>query len=245
MSTLFISDLHLQARHPAMAHGFIHFLQHQAVNAEALYILGDFFEFWIGDDFQTEFETHIMQALKQLTEQGTPVYFMHGNRDFLIGDTFAAETGVTLLSDPTVIDLYGTRTLLMHGDSLCTADTGYMQFRQMVRNPAWQQQILSKSVEERLTLAQSIRQESQQGNSMKADDIMDVTPEEVVNVMAQHHVQQLIHGHTHRPAVHDLVVNQAPAKRWVLGDWSDTQGWKITATEAQWTLEAFQLSTAH
>ncbi|SDK89802.1 UDP-2,3-diacylglucosamine hydrolase [Modicisalibacter muralis] len=231
MTTLLISDLHLHAGAPEIAEGFLAYLERQARHAGALYILGDFFEAWIGDDYQGAFETRILEALAQLTQGGTRLYFMHGNRDFLIGDGFAQATGATLLPDPSIVDLDGERVLLMHGDSLCTRDEAYMKFRAMARDPQWQAQILALPVEQRLELAKNLRSQSGEANSNKAEDIMDVTPDEVIATMATHGVRTLIHGHTHRPAVHELEVDGEVARRMVLGDWQPNQGWEIRAED--------------
>lgn len=227
MTTLLISDLHLHAGAPEIADGFLEYLDRQARHADALYVLGDFFEAWIGDDYQGAFETRIIEALAQLTKGGTRLYFMHGNRDFLIGEGFAQATSATLLPDPSVVELNGKRVLLMHGDSLCTRDEAYMKFRAMARDPQWQAQILALPVEQRLELAKNLRSQSGEASSNKAEDIMDVTPSEVTKAMAKHGVLTLIHGHTHRPAVHDLQVNGQSATRLVLGDWRPNQGWEI------------------
>ncbi|SHF12388.1 UDP-2,3-diacylglucosamine hydrolase [Modicisalibacter ilicicola DSM 19980] len=235
MTTLLISDLHLHAGTPDIAKGFLAYLDRQARGAEALYILGDFFEAWIGDDPQIhgEFEAPIIDALKRLGDGGTRLYVMHGNRDFLIGREFARASGATLLPDPHVVELGGERTLLMHGDSLCTRDEAYMRFRAMTRDPQWQAKVLALPVEERLELARNLRNQSGEANSTKAEDIMDVTPEEVRRVMHEHQVRTLIHGHTHRPAVHELDVDGEPAKRFVLGDWQADQGWDIRIDAGQ------------
>lgn len=222
MTTLFISDLHLDESRPAISRAFLSFLENDASKAEALYILGDFFEAWIGDDFQTELSTTIIKALRHLVDSGTACFFMHGNRDFLIGEDFAYQSGCTLLPDPTVHSIYGNATLLMHGDSLCTRDEAYMTFRQQARNPQWQAQILSMTIEERLALAKQLRAQSAESNSNKAEDIMDVTPEEVIKIMAEQQVTRLIHGHTHRPAIHQIIVNDKTAERVVLGDWENS-----------------------
>ncbi|WP_136063880.1 UDP-2,3-diacylglucosamine diphosphatase [Modicisalibacter radicis] len=229
MTTLLISDLHLHPGEPAIAQGFLEYLEREARHADTLYILGDLFEAWIGDDYQGEFEAGILAALKRLSAAGTRLYFMHGNRDFLIGDDFAAATGATLLTDPSVVDLGGERVMLMHGDSLCTRDEAYMAFRAKARDPQWQAQILALPVEQRLELAKQIRQQSGEANSNKAEDIMDVTPSEVENIMAEHGVRTLIHGHTHRPDVHRLEVDGQPARRIVLGDWHSDRGWQVRA----------------
>jgi len=232
MSTLLISDLHLDDSRPDITSAFLRFLDEQARGQERLYILGDFFEVWIGDDERSPLQEQVAGALKALTDSGTELFLMHGNRDFLIGEDFCRRTGATLLPDPTVVDLYGEPTLLMHGDSLCTADTEYQKFRANMRNPQWQQMILSRPLVERQTMARQLREISMTKNQNKAEAIMDVTPEEVVREMEAHGVRQLIHGHTHRPAVHDLTVNGRPAQRIVLGDW-DTHVWWLEAAPGQ------------
>lgn len=230
MHTLFISDLHLHESRPQVTRAFFHFLYTQAIHAEALYILGDFFDAWIGDDDDSELVQDVANGLHKLSESGVAIYFMHGNRDFLLGNTYANKAGMTLIPDGKVIDLYGTPSLLMHGDSLCTDDVEYQQFRAMVRSPQWQQQILAQPLAARRALAAQLREKSQSMNSLKADDIMDVSPTAVVAQMAAAGVTRLIHGHTHRPARHPLIINGKPAERIVLGDWHDS-GWCIKADQ--------------
>lgn len=225
MTTLFISDLHLEESRPDITRAFLSFLEQQAAGVESLYILGDFFEAWIGDDERTPLQEQVAGALRQLSDSGTRLFLMHGNRDFLIGDDFCARAGATLLDDPTVIDLYGTPTLLMHGDSLCTADVEYQKFRANMRNPQWQQMILQRPLKDRQQMARQLREISMAKNQGKEEFIMDVTPEEVVKDMERHQVQRLIHGHTHRPAVHELTANGQPARRIVLGDWDQNVWW--------------------
>lgn len=230
MHTLFISDLHLHESRPQVTRAFFQFLYTQAVHAEALYILGDFFDAWIGDDDDSELVQDVANGLYKLNELGVAIYFMHGNRDFLLGAGYAKKAGMELIPDGITIDLYGTPTLLMHGDSLCTDDVEYQQFRAMVRSPQWQQQILAQPLSARRTLAAQLRAKSQSMNSLKADDIMDVSPTEVVAQMEAAGVTRLIHGHTHRPARHSLIVDDKPAERIVLGDWHDS-GWCIKADQ--------------
>lgn len=218
--TLFISDLHLDPGRPEITQLFLAFLQ-RARTAESLYILGDLFEAWIGDDDDSELALTVQDGLRQLSEHGTPVYLMHGNRDFLLGNDFESRAGCRLLPDPTVIDLYGAPTLLMHGDLLCTDDREYQQFRSQVRDPAWQRNVLSKPLSERRQMAAALRGESQQAIAGKDAQIMDVNQGEVETVMRRHGVRRLIHGHTHRPAVHEFELDGAPARRIVLGDWYD------------------------
>jgi UDP-2,3-diacylglucosamine hydrolase len=221
MTTKFVADLHLRPEQPNVVALFVKFLHEQSSDPDlqALYILGDLFEAWIGDDFVPPGMDAVTNAITQLTNSGIDTYFMHGNRDFLVGDAFAAQTGCQLLPDYHVMDLYGTPTLLMHGDLLCTDDTDYLKFRKMVRDPLWQQDFLAKPVPERVTIAQAARQESQQKTQQMADEIMDVNQDTVNQTMRKWQVPQLIHGHTHRPAIHELTINGTPAKRIVLGDW--------------------------
>jgi UDP-2,3-diacylglucosamine hydrolase len=232
MQTLFISDLHLHESRPQVTRAFFHFLQTQAIHAEALYILGDFFDAWIGDDDDAELPQQVANELFALHQRGIAIYFMHGNRDFLLGEGYAKQSGMTLIPEGTVINLYGTATLLVHGDALCTEDQDYQDFRAMVRSPQWQQQVLAQPLAARRALATQLRDKSQSMNSLKAADIMDVTPAEVIRQMEQVNVQFMIHGHTHRPARHALIVNNKPAERMVLGDWHD-HAWCIRANPQQ------------
>lgn len=238
MTTLLISDLHLHADAPEITEGFLAYLDEHARHAEALYILGDFFDAWIGDDVldhpgMVPLAERVIAALREISDGGTRLYLMHGNRDFLLGNRFATAAGLTLLAEPAVVEFAGERVLLMHGDSLCTRDTAYMAFRERARDPQWQAQILAMPPDQRLELAKSLRLQSGEATSNKADDIMDVTPDEVVKTMADHDVRLLIHGHTHRPAEHALEVNGHPATRLVLGDWRPNQGWEIRIENGQ------------
>lgn len=218
MATLFISDLHLSQDRPEITQVLLRFLQGPARQAEALYILGDLFEVWLGDDMVLPDYQAAIAELNKLS-QTVPLYVMHGNRDFLMREEFEAMTGCQLLEEEVVIDLYGTPTLLMHGDTLCTDDLAYQQFRTMVRNPQWQTELLSKTPAERLELAQKLREISKTETQGKEAGIMDVNQSAVENAMQKHHVQQLIHGHTHRPAVHEFELAGQAAKRFVLADW--------------------------
>lgn len=219
-TTLFISDLHLDARRPAVTRLFLDFLAElDPQHCAGLYILGDLFEAWIGDDDDDAHNQQILAGLRATTERGVPISVMHGNRDFLIGAGFAQKTGCTLLADPTLIDLDGTPTLLMHGDTLCTDDHEYLQFRQMVRNPDWQRQFLAKPLAERRQIAANLRETSRQRTGEKQAEIMDVSQLTVLETLQQHGVTHLIHGHTHRPAIHQLTLGGQPAQRIVLGDW--------------------------
>ena len=219
MTTLFISDLHLEAGLPEIGEQFLDFLDEEAADAEALYILGDFFEYWVGDDDPDEYYASIKRSLRAFTDSGVPVYFMHGNRDFMIGDEFAAETGVTVLPDPHRLELYGKQVLLSHGDALCTDDVEYQQMRSMTRNPEWQAMMLAKPLDERLAIARHAREQSQERNKTLSESIMDANQEAVKKTIAEHGVEILLHGHTHRPGIHGVDVDDHFAKRVVLGDW--------------------------
>lgn len=233
--TLFISDLHLDRERPEILSLFVDFLATRATDADALYILGDLFEYWIGDDDPPGPLGPALDGLRQLTSRGVPVYFMHGNRDFLIGDGFVSRTGVQLLDDPTVIDLYGIPTLLMHGDSLCIDDVGYQALREQLRNEEWQAEFLARPLETRRAYAQDLRDRSRAATAEKAETIMDVNRREVIDTMRMHGVARLIHGHTHRPAVHPFELGDRPAERIVLGDWYD-QGSALVVTPEGYAL---------
>ncbi len=229
-ASYFISDLHLDPARPEISRAFYHFLSNLH-NRDTLYILGDLFESWVGDDDDSELAGACGAALSRFTGTGAACYLMHGNRDFLVGQAFCARAGVQLLPDPSVIDLNGTRTLLLHGDSLCTADTAYQTFRQKVRSPAWRAEISAKSLAERRELALQLRELSHEAKSNKAQDIVDVSPGAVAQAMREHAVRHLIHGHTHRPGTHTL----AEGQRWVLGDW-ESGGTGLKVTSEEWTL---------
>lgn len=219
-ATLFISDLHLAPDTPAANTALHEFLRKTAPAADALYVLGDLFEYWIGDEgLGHPFAHEIAAAFRALADGGVPVYFMHGNRDFLVGDRFAQASGMQILADPTLIRLYGCPTLLMHGDLLCSDDLEYQKFRTMVRNPAWQQAFLAKPVDERIRMAQEVRGRSEQAKQVKDTAIMDVTQATVEQALRTHGYPRLIHGHTHRPARHEHRVDGRSCERWVLSDW--------------------------
>jgi len=243
-TTLFISDLHLCGARPAINRLFLDFLRTRARSAKALYILGDLFEYWIGDEAveQKEFRS-IIAGLRELTANGTPVFVMHGNRDFLMGQGFEKATGCRLLADPACIDLYGTPTLLMHGDTMCTDDVEYMHFREMVRDPAWQKEFLKKSVAERDRIGNEYREISKQSTAAKQPEIMDVNQKAVEAVMREHRVLRLIHGHTHRPREHVFDLDGQPARRMVLGDWYQ-QGSVLRVDASGWVLEGLPLAGA-
>ncbi len=238
MATLFIADLHLQTEEPAITAGFLCFLQGEARHADALYILGDLFEAWIGDDDPNPLHREIAIAIKALVDSGVPCFFVHGNRDFLLGKRYARDCGMTLLAEETVLDLYGRNILIMHGDTLCTDDTGYLAFRAKVHNPWIQTLFLALPLFIRSRIAAKMRAGSKAANSSKSMTIMDVNPQAVASVMAKHQVQWLIHGHTHRPYMHDLTVNDKPAHRVVLGAWH-TEGSMIKVTPDGVELIAF------
>ncbi len=220
MHTLFLSDVHLTPETPALATALLGLLTSPvAMEAERIYLLGDLFEAWLGDDGAPAELDPLVQTLLALNQQGKALFFQHGNRDFLVGEQFAARCGMSLLEESTVIDLYGEKTLIMHGDSLCSDDLEYQQFRQMVRNPDWQRQFLALPVEARLAQAREARAKSRESTSNKAEDIMDVNQQAVETAMREAGVSQLIHGHTHRPAIHPFTLDGQAARRTVLGDW--------------------------
>jgi UDP-2,3-diacylglucosamine hydrolase len=220
MTTLFISDLHLEADRPDIGAQFVNFLETEARNADSLYILGDLFESWVGDDDPNPHYGAMKAAIRGLVDSGVPVFFMHGNRDFMIGQQFADETGVTLLEDPLRVELYGQRVLLSHGDALCTDDRQYQQVRLMTHDPEWQAMMRAKPLAERLAFAAEARAASKAHYESSSKDIMDVNALAVRDVIEQYDVDILLHGHTHRPAVHELNGARGfSATRIVLGDW--------------------------
>jgi UDP-2,3-diacylglucosamine hydrolase len=219
--TLFISDLHLAAQRPRTVELFLRFARERALQADAVYILGDLFDAWVGDDDDSAPAPAVRSALRDLSHRGVAVAFQGGNRDFLIGERFAAETGVSLLPEETVIDVYGIRTLLMHGDLLCTDDHDYQAARRLLRSPAFLADFLSKPLAERRVLAAEYRRRSGEAISLKADDIMDVSEDAVAETMRRHRAMRLVHGHTHRPGWHALLVDDTPAERLVLGEWQE------------------------
>jgi UDP-2,3-diacylglucosamine hydrolase len=215
-AALFISDLHLQSSHPRTSAAFLSFLEHHAQYAQALYLLGDLFEYWAGDDdLEDPFNARMTAAIRAVSDAGVHVYWIAGNRDFLVGSGFAAAAGATLLSEPHVATIAGQRIVLLHGDAECTKDVQYMEFRAMVRQPAWQKQFLSMPLAQRKAIIDGLRQSSREHNGEKSMDIMDVTPDAVAQVFAEHASTVMIHGHTHRPALH-VVDNTL---RYVLPDW--------------------------
>ena len=216
-SVYFIADLHLSHKHPQITKRFQSFLQHKARHARALYILGDLFEYWLGDDaaLADPLANTVADGLSQLAQEGAKIYYMHGNRDFLIGEEYAERSRFEILPDPTIHDIFGQSWLLTHGDALCTDDHAYQQVRSMVRQPEWQQDFLQKSIDERIAFAEQARQQSSAHTQNADDSIMDVNADAVKDMFAQHDQSLCIHGHTHRPAVHQSDENT----RIVVGDW--------------------------
>lgn len=237
MTTLFISDLHLDVDRPASIARFLEFMQREARHASALYILGDLFEAWIGDDDTNPGYAPIIAALADLKLVGVPCFFMHGNRDFLIGKRFTTATGCTLLAENEVVEIEGDRVLLTHGDLLCTDDKPYMALRAVVRDPAWQREFLAKPPAERRRIADDLRSKSQTAIAAKSEEIMDANQSAVEAAMRQHDVSILLHGHTHRPAVHTFSIDGQDATRIVLGAWYD-QG-----SVVRWDENGFDLAT--
>ena len=240
MKQVFISDLHLSPQKPELSQLFQAFLSQHSGPQFTIYILGDLFDIWLGDDFSSQFYQADIHAIKNCTDQGSQLLLMHGNRDFLVGDDFANSCGITLLKDPTLIELHGQATLLCHGDLLCTDDTGYQQFRSDIQNDAWISEFLAKSPQERLQIAEHFRKESSKLSKEKSDMIMDVNQQAVKDLMSQHGITQLIHGHTHRPNKHEFTVNNSRHIRWVLGDWHPSHAQYLCVTDHDINLEYFK-----
>ena len=235
MAVFFISDLHLESARPEGIARFVDFVGSESRTADRLYILGDLFEAWIGDDDPDRGLRPVHAALRRLTRADTPCFIMHGNRDFLIGERFAAETGCTLLGDYETTEVHGTSVLLTHGDLLCTDDKPYMNLRETVRDPAWQSGFLAKPLAERRTIADGLRQLSRTEIAAKPEDIMDVNQASVEEAMRRFGVKVLLHGHTHRPAVHEFGLDGEPAVRIVLGAWHER------ASVVRWDEGGFEL----
>lgn len=241
MTTLFISDLHLSPERPAVTGAFYRFLEKQGAKADALYILGDLFEAWIGDDDPSPLSRDVIAKLKAYTDSGKQLFFLHGNRDFLVGKRFARETSCTLLPEHKVIDLYGQPVLLLHGDTLCIEDIAYQKFRWKVRNPIGTWLLSHLPLKKRLQIASDWRQKSMNANSNKSSNIMDVTPDEAERVFQKYGVKRMIHGHTHRPDRHA----HQHGERIVLGDW-EANGWYLNASrEGELSLESFPIGEAN
>lgn len=240
--TLFISDLHLDRERPQIIELFQRFLTQEAVGADALFILGDLFEYWIGDDTCAPSLEPVIAALRNLADRGIPLYFIHGNRDFLIGKGFARHSGCKLFPDAQVIDLYGEPTLIMHGDSLCTDDVAYQRFRRIIRNWITQKLLLSLSAARRRNIAKRLRNKSRQEVHRKPAEVMDVNQQAVEQIMNQNDVTCLIHGHTHRPKIHSFQLNGRAARRMVLGDWYE-QGSVLRCTAKHCKLDTVRSDT--
>ncbi len=240
MAALFISDLHIDASRPAITACFLEFLTHEAAGADALYILGDLFESWVGDDDPDADQTAVIAGMRGLTERGVPCFLMHGNRDFLIGKRFCAASGATLLPDPIVLTLYGQSVLVMHGDALCTDDVAYQRLRATVRDGDWQAEFLALGVAQRRTLADAARDGSRAHTASVAYTITDVNADSVARVMRASGASTLLHGHTHRPAIHAFEVDGRACTRIVLGDWY-TQGSVLRWDEQGYALSALPL----
>lgn len=240
-TTLFIGDLHLDEQRPEIVRLFEAFLSHWTGRAQRLFILGDLFEFWIGDDYQTPLSESVAAALRACQAGGTEVAFIAGNRDFLVGEAYAERAHFNLLSEPLRLELNGETTLVMHGDALCTDDQPYQQFRALVRDPQWQREFLQKTIAQRLAYARQARAESQRHTAAKSEEIMDVNQQTVLDTMREHGVQKLIHGHTHRPDIHHFRVNHNTAQRLVVGDWYD-QGSVLIHAEGQFSLRSLSSS---
>lgn len=221
MATLFISDLHIDANRPAITAQFLEFLRAEAASADALYILGDLFESWVGDDAADPAQQATIEGLRILTGSGVPCFVMHGNRDFLLGEHFCVLSGTQILADPVILTLYGQPVLVMHGDALCTDDRPYQSLRATVRDAVWQRQFLALAADQRLALANAARDGSRAHTASVTYAITDVNDESVASVLRNSGVPVLLHGHTHRPAIHGLSVDGKPCTRIVLGDWHE------------------------
>jgi len=237
MKPRFISDLHLSDKHPELTQAFFVFLNESKEACTHLYILGDLFEAWIGDDDDTPLYQEIKKALLIFTTNGPETFFIHGNRDFLIGKSFAEDTGITILPDPYSLDINGQNVVLSHGDFLCTDDTDYIAFRDQVRTEAWQSNFLQKDLTERKEIAASMRDASQEATAEKSKTITDVNTAAVESFIAEHNPNLFIHGHTHRPGIHEI----NSSKRIVLGDWG-ADGWFLSIDEQDFSLEKFSIS---
>jgi len=231
MRHLFIADLHLQPERPELFRAFRYFLDRIVTPGDTLYMLGDIFEYWIGDDAPLPGLEPVLERLRRLSDAGSRIYFQRGNRDFLVGERLMDRIGAQLLPDAQHVELPGGAALVMHGDQLCTDDIAYQQFRAQVRDPQWQHTFLSQTREQREAIARQMREQSREQGAMKAETIMDVNPDAVRGAMLEHGVELLIHGHTHRPKVHHDQIAEGRGERIVLGDWSDS-GWYLAVDES-------------
>ena len=236
---LFVSDLHLSAQTPKLTRIFLDFLGGRARAAEALYILGDLFEYWVGDDDLEDLtNASIAKALRELSDSGVALNVMRGNRDFLLGDGFAAATGARLLTDPYVLSLPAWQFVLSHGDALCTDDLEYQAFRSQSRTPEWQTAFLAKPLAERRAIARALREQSESGKQEKNAYLMDLNPGATEDFLRDHGYATFIHGHTHRPAAHDHIVDGISVERWVLADWHESSDGPTRAECLVWDGEA-------
>jgi UDP-2,3-diacylglucosamine hydrolase len=239
MTVLFVSDLHIDDHHPEIAGQFMQFLAGEAREAERLYILGDLFEVWIGDDDPDPMKRRVIHALHDLSQSGVACHFMRGNRDFLTGEVFAEHTGCHMLEDLEIVDLFGTPALLLHGDTLCVDDRRYQEFRRMVRSEEWQRHFLSQPVHHRMATAGQARDASRSHTRTLPAEIMDASQAAVNTVMREKQVYTMIHGHTHRPAIHHFDLDDRPATRIVLGDWYE-QGSVLRWSSDGYSLDSLQ-----
>ena len=247
MSTLFVSDLHLDPARPEITALFLRFLQREAASADALYILGDLFEAWVGDDDPSSTGQQVADGLRRLAEAGVPAYFIHGNRDFLVGQDYAGRAGMRILPDPAVVSLYGEPVLVMHGDLLCTDDHAYQAFRAQTRDPHWQAMFLAQPLAARQAFAAQARQASMSrqqdmidGDRASFEAVTDVNPQAVEATLARFGVATLVHGHTHRPAMHAVRIGDREGRRIVLGDWYE-QGSVLRVSPGHCDLQALPL----
>lgn len=238
--THFISDLHLDSSRPGLEEILIRYLGSRAVEADRLFLLGDIFEVWMGDDLSMTTNADVCDALSAVSAQGVELFFMPGNRDFMIGEDFCKHTGCIKLPDPFIVDLNGRRALLSHGDMLCTDDIKHQEFRKLVTQESVQARLLSLPAEQRETMASQLRSMSVSGNSNKSADIMDVNQDTVINTMREHATDLLIHGHTHRCNIHNFMLDDHPAQRVVLSDWNENEGNLLVASDKQLAFEVLQ-----
>lgn len=238
---VFISDLHLSPERPEIIELFLRFADEIAADADELYILGDFLEYWLGDDDPSPALKPIFDKLIELTEERqTKVYFMHGNRDFLVGNGLAERCHFQLIDDGHKIKVNDEDILLMHGDTLCTDDIEYQKFRQVVRSAPWQQDMLSKTLEERIQIANGLREQSKESTTEKEESIMDVNQTETDRTFTDNHVDRIIHGHTHRPAIHHKTINDRDTTRVVLGDWFESGSYLRIKDNSELKLQTFE-----
>lgn len=241
----FISDLHLQAKSPQSAEGFVHFLREQTHQAKALYILGDFFEIWLGDDSIGDFEKKIIEELARATDAGLPIYFIRGNRDFLIGKTFSEKTGLVLLQDPSIVNIFGNPWLISHGDYLCTDDLAHMKLRKLTLNPFAQFLFLKLPLSIRQKMGAHLRGKSRQHKKSQTMEMMDINFKTLEKEMRRYQVTHIIHGHTHQGKIEERMQNNSPTTRVVLGDWHRTAKILRCTEDGKFILETLDLSSTH